>query len=390
MKRHEVIEGIFFPVFNNDTDFEILNKRIGQLDRDSWQELYTFAKENSLLPHFYKQGSVLSFPPDLKYRLKIQYCLGLKRNIILERETWDLLERFRQNNIPTVPLKGPILTRLLYDDMGLRQSCYDLDFLVRKEVVEDAENLLKDIGYQSFNESKEDFLRFIKLKYARQLHFVKKNGYAGNISIDLHWDLRGFFSDSFLEYFWQCVKETELDGHLILLPTEEALLLYLSLVSLSTFEFVELRYLYDIHSLVSQSRTKLDWQILSERAAEHRLGTYLYFALKLSRHFFNTELPQDLLNRLKPPFIKRKILDMWINEENILFRRKEITSSYTWRYFISNLIATRSFVEVLRAIWKKVFLPASEVMGFYGRPAEKVSYSIYIKRLLKPVCRFRH
>ncbi|TRZ95960.1 hypothetical protein D4R78_02145 [bacterium] len=392
MRYSKVITQIFFSVLDNDSQTDTLNRKIAQLSPSGCQELYSFVNASGLLPIFYKRVTGLDFPLRLISQLKSKYYRHLERNLILEQEAWKILEQFRQANILAVPLKGPILAKLLCNDVGLRQSPCDLDFLIKPEAMGSAESALKNAGYESLNEDARGFLRFIKLKYGRQLHFVKKTKKAGHmrIDIDLHCDLRGLFSDTFLDDFWQDVKELSYDGHLVFLPTKESQLLYLSLISFSTFEFVELRYLYDVHKLITKFKTELNWEAILKKATRLRLEAYLWFALKLSRDFFHTEIPQEFLNKLKPPFIKKRILSFWINHDNILFHREKVARSYTWRYFISNCLVRKDFVNILRSVGKKIFLPLKEVAGFYGRPTEKASYSLYLKRLLKPIYRFLH
>jgi len=383
MEYHRLIRELFFSIINNhDTD---LNQKIKHLDRPDWDRLVSFVDTSGLLPIFYHQISKLNLAAELGSRFKAKYYRHLKRNLILEQEAWRILEQFRQTDILTVPLKGPVLARLLYNDAGLRQSPCDLDFLIRPQIMERAEKALKNMGYALLEEDSSSLLRFVKLKYGRQLHFAKTSKELGKVNIDLHCDLRGFFSDTFLEYFWQDVREVDIGGHLVHLPTEESLLLYLSLISISTFDFIELRYIYDIHQLIAQFKTRLNWEAVLEKAVRLRLEAYLWFALKLSKGFFNSEIPGEFLNKLKPPFIKRKILSFWIKDDNILLRREKVAASYIWRYLISNCLVTQDLAQILSSIGKKIFLPMAEVEVLYGRPVKKSSYSLYLKRLLKPI-----
>jgi hypothetical protein len=388
MEYYRLIREYFLGVINNqDAD---LKQKTEQLDRADWNKLSLFVNTSGLLPVFYRQVPKLNLPSDIESWFKFRYYRHLERNLLLAQEAWKVLEQFRQVDILAISLKGPILAKLLYNDVGLRQSPCDLDFLVKPQDMERAEQTLKNTEYVSLNEDTGGFLRSIKLKYSRQLHFSKPSKELGRVNIDLHCDIRGFFSDSFLEDFWQDIRETYLDGHLAFLPAKENLLLYLSLVSFSTFEFVELRYLYDIHRLITRFKKELDWETISEKAARLGFESYLWFALKLSQEFFNSQIPEERLNRLKPPYIKRKILSFWINRDNILLRKGKIASSYTWRYLTSNYLARRNLAYILKSIGKKIFLPMAEVAGFYGQSAPKKPYFLYLKRLLKPIYRFLH
>jgi hypothetical protein len=172
------------------------------------------------------------------------------------------------------------------------------------------------------------------------------------------------------------------------MPSDTNLLLYLALNSLSTFEFVELRYLYDIHMLIARSMKQEEWPEVLKKSRSWNLGCVLFFALALCQDLFNTPVPRDVLWQLRPHFLKRALLNIWINKRTILYHNQNIAASYTWRYFVSSYLYSRGILDCSRLMHKKIFLPAQEVMGFYHQPACGVSYRLYIKRLLKPITRY--
>jgi hypothetical protein len=386
MKYSKIVKETFFSVLNNSNP-DILYRKIAQLDRQGWQELNTLVKENGLFPVFYKQISGINLPSDLKSSLKIQYYLRLKRNLILERETWNLLKQFKQSNILVVPLKGPILAKLLYGDVGLRQVPCDLDLLVHYSQLEKAEEVLLRMGYSL----RLDFASLeSQHKFRRHVSFTRSSEKSGVIFIDLHWDFRDRFTPTHIKDFWLNVKETNLDGHPVMLPSKEDLLLFLALTIISDFDFVEIRYVFDLHSLITNFRNDIDWATLEAKAKKFGLKTVSFFSLKLAKNLFHTDIPQYFLYGIRPGLIKRCVSRIWINQASVLSHRREIAASYMWRYFASSYILSDSFSGFLRNACKKIFLPASEVMGSCEHLAERVSYPIYIKRLLKPVYRLFH
>ena len=62
----------------------------------------------------------------------------------------------------------------------------------------------------------------------------------------------------------------------------------------------------------------------------------LYFALSLSKDLFNTNISNDYLNQLKPNIVKKKLFNLWLNKDNILWFNRKIESSYVWRHFIQS------------------------------------------------------
>lgn len=389
MAKIKDIDQVFLNTLHENGYYrDKINKEVLQFKDADWDKLFELATKHGLFSVFYTKLSGLELenvPPAFHARLKNAFLLNLKRNLLLEKELSSILAYFKDLDIPVIPIKGPLLARYLYGDLAARQASCDLDLLVRRESIKDAEYLFGKIGYDSRNEDETGFLRSIKLKYARQLHFTRKISGLGNLMLDLHWDLRGFFIDTHLEDFWRNSREVVLDGHKITMPSNVDLLFFLSLAALFPLEFVRLKYLYDMHTFISKFSKEFDWRQISIKAEAYGFQSFLFFSLKLSQVFFHTEIPKDFLNRLNPGFVKENILKILLNRENILHNRENVATSYSWRYLFSNYLFTDKNSDFFKKTYKKIFLPMKEVMGFYNRPQNEKSYSLYIKRLLKPV-----
>jgi hypothetical protein len=189
------IEQVFLNTLQENGNRDKINTTIQQFNDTDWEKLFELVTKHGLFPIFYTRLLSLKLegiPPEFLSRLKKAFLLNLKRSLLLEKELLEILPHFKDLNIPVMPIKGPTLARYLYTDLALRQASCDLDLLVRQEKIKDTEYLFEKIGYHSCNKDKTGFLRFIKLKYARQLHFSKKVNGLGGLILDLHWDIRGF------------------------------------------------------------------------------------------------------------------------------------------------------------------------------------------------------
>lgn len=131
-------------------------------------------------------------------------------------------------------------------------------------------------------------------------------------------------------------------------------------------------------------KTKIRWEELTARANRLGLGNALFFNLKLSRDFFRTDIPAEVFRFLKPPRIKERFFNLWINRRNILGPAAKIGSSYRWRHFVSSYLLSRNILTGLRVIYDKVFLPREEVAWHNHELSGQATYSAYLKRLLKP------
>lgn len=197
-----------------------------------------------------------NIPHDFLAKLKSLYLVNLKINLKLEKELLNIIHYFKENDITIIPLKGPVLARFLYGDLSLRGRSGDLDLLIKKEQLKEAEEALGKIGFNPNRESADIFWRSFNLKYYREIGFIRS---TNRLLVELHLDLRGLFSYPPLEDFWSGLREFDLDGERILMPSNEDLLTYLCLVAMPLTEFIELRYLYDIHTLISKFGKDLNW-----------------------------------------------------------------------------------------------------------------------------------
>jgi len=381
------IEEIFLGVLqeNNNNKGEITKKTRYFKDSD-WEVLSDLSVENGLFPVFYKRLLSLALeniPPGFLSKLKTLYLINLKRNIILERELFDIISYLKENNIPVIPLKGPTLAKFLYGDLSLRVISCDLDLLIEQSKVKTAQKRLADKGY--YFDSRHEMADF-SYRFRRQIVLQRKVEGGGYMFLDLHWDFRDQFSHTHLQDFWLNAVNISFDGHQILMPSPEDLLLYLILISISDFDFIQIKYLYDIHRLVTSFARHINWDALAVKTNQVWLDTALFFSLKLSQELFNTRgIPKEILDSLKPSDIRYNLLRLWINKRNILRAREKISRGYAWRYFISSYALSKGIFDCIPIIYRKIFLPMDEVMGFYKQPLDKRSYFLYIKRLLKPI-----
>lgn len=383
MSQPHYPEQIFLDILREDSNRDEINQKIHYFNKNNWQTLTDFSIKNGLFPAFYIRLSRLNLeniPSEFLSKLKNLYIFNLKTNIILERDLFKILSIFRESNIAVIPLKGPFLARYLYQDLALRQTSCDLDLLVPQEKLQDAEDILQTIGYYT-----DDKRRTGYHKFCREIPFFKKNSELQNFYIDLHWDIRDRFIRTHNSDFWLNAKEINIDGYPILVPSCEDLLLYIALISIYDYSFVQIKYLYDLHRLISRFGEKINWQFCLKKAKQFSLDAALFFALKLSQDFFHTDLPKGLLNAIKPDFIKENLLKLWINKTNVLRFGTKFASSFTWHNFVSRYLFSADFFDCIRMICQKIFKPMEEVMWIYNQPLSKVSYSLYIKRLLKPI-----
>ena len=253
-----------------------IERHLQYFDTGSWQRLLGLIVESGLFAIFYARLLNLNLeniPSQFLLKLKNQYSFNLKRSIMLEKELFSVLGCLDDNNIRAIPLKGPILARHLYNDAALRRASIagEIDLLVHKHELIDAENVLRRAGYSTNEGAIENYHKF-----RNEVLFCRNDSASGQFQVDLHWGMGDRFIPAHLEDFWLNAKEIKIGSRCVLLASKEDLLLYLSLISIYDGAFIKIRHIYDIHSLIVKFNKEIDWQVLADRARQYNLNAMLF------------------------------------------------------------------------------------------------------------------
>ena len=371
-------EDLLFYILQEKSRKDVVDNHTKYYRDEDWKFLFDFSRKNGLFPAFYDRVvnlGIKNIPPDLMEGYKGDFIANLHRNLVMEYELFEIIDHLNSSNIPAISLKGPLLGRVLYGDIALRNSSCDLDILVSYDNRKKAEMKLKERGYSfgySFHLSElerklvengfsirlDSCFKEVLYKYRGEVSLIKSSEDL-NINIDLHWDLKDKFIDINMDDFWGDVREIAVEGRTLLFPSWENLLFQLTITSIAKYDFVSLKYLYDINRLLFKAGPEFNWHILLSKVKENRLDHVFYFTFLLSRAFFDTPVPGHIIKNLKPPFFKEKILSRWINKDNIYNPDKYLFSN-TWRFFILNYIYVKNIFNFPGLIFKRLGRPLCE------------------------------
>jgi hypothetical protein len=221
-------------------------------------------------------------------------------SLILYRELDHLLERSSESGLaPPVVLKGGALASSLYDEIGLRPMG-DIDVLVPRAELEGWLELARKASFRRLAPEMSP-----GLDRAIHYHTALSRDDEGEATIELHYGLIAGESDWrspdprwFLESTedWHPPSAARYSARQ-LDPT--AHLLYLSAHAMLQHGGASARmiWFYDLHLLISRRRIR--WTELLERAKSLRWEPALGAALARSRAFFETELPEGLVEELE-------------------------------------------------------------------------------------------
>ncbi|HHT9139665.1 MAG TPA: nucleotidyltransferase domain-containing protein [Candidatus Tripitaka californicus] len=252
--------------------------------------LYKYLKDtNGQMP--LKDGCRGGFEPrPYKYleELRRGYLSTLIQNKYYFRE---LVRCLKAIDVPVILLKGAALLPVVYNDLGAR-SLVDFDILIQHKDLPEVTRCLVEQGYEQCG---------VSGPCVNRVCFKKRGEYV--LPIEVHWHIDNATLPNLekvsLERMWQTALPVEIEGHPSLIFAPHHQLLHLSVHALR-HTYDRLILLYDMHLVIEHYRESLDWERLVKEAREFGLSRPVYYGLYLTRLFLNTNIPEHVMNQLRP------------------------------------------------------------------------------------------
>src|SRR6516164_4174723 len=159
-------------------------KRLVDQSAIDWGKLLALADQHCVRPLLLQSLKAVCWdavPQSIRRELERFYKSNAQKNLLLAGELLRLLGRFKENEMPIVAFKGPILAEAVYGDLSLREFC-DLDLLIREQDLTKAEDILLACGYAAQFPDRDYRTAF--LSYHGQYAFRREQS---DLWIDLHW-----------------------------------------------------------------------------------------------------------------------------------------------------------------------------------------------------------
>lgn len=233
-------------------------------------------------------------PQEILERFKNYYYQSLLRSLKQWQVFSKIKERFAQNNIECLPLKGIILGTLLYENPALRPMLADIDILVKKNDFDRACLSLEDMGFCAIK--KEDHVTaYRKEGTVVELHHNILPDWASRLDINL---------------FWQnAVYKLVAESNIRVLSWED-MFLALSLQLRHEWHSFFLTRVLDLHELATSKKNEMDWDYITNCAQRCHLAGTVYFATFMCQKIFNSVFPKNFSKRLIISKLRRRILDI--------------------------------------------------------------------------------
>jgi hypothetical protein len=301
-----------------------------------------------------------SLPVELADALRDLLAQNRARNLVLAQEVLTIVDLLETHNIPAIPIKGPVLAKNLFGDLGLRQSG-DLDLLVPERCVSSALDVLTSRGYQL----RESLNARQDAAYRRYWYHFDLKLPDQEILAELHWNLTGHvMAVRFdLDGLWERARAIPFEGRSVLSLSCEDYLIFLC-VHGSKHLWCKLNWVCDIHEFLSAHPT-IDWKRCFELARKQGCQRMLLLGLTLAEALLETELPRSALDSIyADPKVRQLAEQMQADFFRVGERRPNVFEAFHHPF----LPLRERFRDKLLYCWRNVTTPRVNHVGIVSLP----------------------
>lgn len=298
----------------NNPAFDEHVKRLAQANTN-WDVFTTLAIRHSLIPLVHKTLNEFSdyLPLEAYSKLKQLTQTNSFNNLYLTNELLRLFAIMESNGIKALPHKGPVLAKLAYGDVSLRQFC-DLDILVPQKDVLKTKELFRQINYFPKNSKTDEQDRvFIDSDRPYNYKFISENG---RVSVELHWKFTSKYNSFHIDYehIMDDLMSVEIAGKRISSLRIEDLLVILCQHGSKHF-WTRLLWINDIAMLI-HNHPQIDWKRAVDFSVKSGAERMFFLGLNLSQILFNTALPKDISSRIEADRKVKKLTNQIVEQTN--------------------------------------------------------------------------
>lgn len=274
------------------------------------------------------------------------------RMLAFTAEIAFISNKLNKVSITSIPLKGPIAAKQIYNDFTAKNS-RDIDFLIHQNQLDNAILILENNGYtctyhyQSLNSKQQQVFQ----KQNNQLIFVhvKKN-----IKLEIHWKL---FANSYLlpidfDKLLKDGSKIELGKELIPCLSKEHLLFYLC-VHGAKHHWSLLYWLLELATLVKNE--KYNWEDTLKNAISHGIERPFVQGMLLVQQLFDVPISDKIISYSKKDPQIQKLVDIatttiFLSDPNQIHKR----SIHNFLSVLSYKMRLRKEFNYKLAYWKRI------------------------------------
>lgn len=313
-------------------------------------------------------------PQKILKSLKIAYDRAVAKNMLLYAELRRILDRFKENGVDVVVLKGAALAETVYANTSLR-TFGDLDLLVTKDNLQSVDRAMCGLDYKSIcveNKSQQWFR-------TNHFHLAPYVNSRKSTAVDVHWHVTNMNNRIDIEEWWRRAKNVKIVGRDVLILSPEHTLIHLAL-HLLHHNFVRSRFrdLCDISETLKHYKNRIDWMKLREEVNGYEIKKLVYSIFYLVKQINSSQcgLPEWLNPRDVP--IDSKLVSLM---ENQLLTGGENSSSVLGP--LARLLAVDKPYDKIRIIFNTVIPPRETMSWRYS--VSQSSSALYLYYFLRPL-----
>lgn len=283
----------------------------------NWDYISAKIKWNFIAPFISKNiikndGLKDLVPKKIREEVRQTCAWQLHHDTKIYSELKNVLNTFNSNNIKAIVLKGAHLGEEVYGTTFLRWMG-DIDILAKIGDWPKIKDILQKLGFKFREADYDDWgLRYLD----NHITFFKSG-----VKLELKFNVWHIDFPFFKDDLWQRARGIILAGEEALVPSIEDTLL-IACASLTRHSYVRLIWLCDIREIIDKFRETINWNAVIKKTKEKDIDCIVYYALYYSSRLLNYEISEDILKRLKPSFIKRKLHNFFWNEKIILWKKE--------------------------------------------------------------------
>ena len=307
--------------------------------------------------------------------MKSIYMDIVKYNMLMTNELLNVLKVFEEKNIDCIPFKGPVLTKLAYGDITLRQYV-DLDILIEEKYLFHAAKILNK---NSYNSDKP-----IELLQNKK-YIMSDNDYSfftlNNIHIELHWKLFREKIAKQIDIYNHNFSNAEVTINTKSIKTLslEIMIVYLCLHG-SKHLWERIEWIVDIDKLLKVGI--FDWNFILKISKELKVYNMFLLGISLSDELFDSNIPAEVRNHYltnnKVQNLKFKMINLL--NSNFMHEEKEKKIMILKFKYIMQMFDSK--VEPLKYIISIIFKPTHYDIYFINIPST-FSFLYYLVRPIR-------
>jgi hypothetical protein len=384
-------ETLLFACLRAERDPEAVRKVRWMAGRPlDWQRLLWTAVRNHIAALIYDRLRALAggaVPPGTMRALEQEYHRVGFRNARNYADLGHLLRSLKDRGVEVIVLKGAALAETVWKNIALRPMA-DMDFLVRRDDLEEAERTLLRNGYAPDRRAPPP-----GGSWDQYYHLPPYYKADPRITVEIHHNIvhpRKVYPLEFdVGKFWERAQAAQIAGVETHILSPEDTILHLCLHQCKYDPFVgKIKNLVDVAKVIDFYGERLRWDVILAEARRTGTAKFVYYTLLFAEAALAARIKPEVCRRLRSQFALRLFEDPLLRAvitRNLLLRDENASVLPVWLLVpISyELLGQGASQDKLCSVLKLLLLPpVDSPAGSAPRPLSTKTIALFWLRRL--------